>query len=489
MKKVLLLPFLFIIIACARESKSVTSAPLVDTSTETPAPSEDTMDSPVEIGKVKVYIENTLSMYGYLPSKKERNTDFRDAVNELLIASKGSYNKENVELYLINNKTTVAVNIDNNLDKIDVNSLTHTYSQGRGNSDFDQLFGKILKEWNQDEIIVFIADFIYSPGSTHVNSGLNQLRMNITDAFQKANGSDHLAVNILHLESDFHGAHYYDNDNKAVSGITKRPYYIFIMGDEDNIKEYSQKVVPQLKKYNLKNDYNISPSEVEIDDYSALPFTLSIGQFEAKSSLAGNSQVKEVIVKNSLNQGTTVQLAIAVDLHDIPVSPEYLMDIENYQLNDVKIEIKDILLIENKGIEMGDGTKESIKSNDLPKVGNTSHVFLVTFPNTYKGAIELSLNKNIPEWVNDVSIEDGDDDRDIKTNILKQSQTFGFDYIVEGIYNAHRLKKPKNEYFRITLDIDQEKSGSGIGAIIGWLIGLGIIGIIIFIVIRNKQRK
>lgn len=491
MKKVLLLPFLFLLIACARNSESSNSNdPTIVSSVESPGKFEEPITNQPEIKKIKVYIENTLSMYGYLPFQGRNGvtTEFRKTINEILRTSKTTYSKENVDLFLINNITSTSINIDDNLNKINEKTLRNKYFKGNGSSDFDKLFKDILEDWNDDEVIVFIADFIYSPKNRDPVTGLDDYRGEIASAFQKVTKNKPLAVNILHFESDFDG-NYYDIQDKVRLGINNRPYYIFIIGKEHNIKEYSDEIVPQIERFKLKNEYYLSPSEVEIDNYFALTFTSNIGQFEEKTNLAGNPQVKAVTVKNSLNQGANVQLAIAVDLHDIPVSSEYLMDIENYQLNDDRIEIKDIGIVKNKRIQLKDGTEEVIKSGDIPRAKDASHVFLISFPSTYRGAIELSLKKNVPEWVKKVSIKEGEDDRDIETNVLKQSQTFGFNYIVRGIYDAQRLKKPKNEYFQITLDIDQEKSGSGLGAIIGWLIGLGIIGIIIFIVIRNKQRK
>ena len=491
MKKVLLLPFLFLLFACARNSESSTSNnPTIVASVESPVYSEEPKINQPEIKKIKVYIENTLSMYGYLPYQGRGGvvTNFRSTINELLRTSKNAYHKENVKLFLINNTLSTPINIDDNLDKIDDKILGNKYSKGNGSSDFDKLFKDILKDWNEDEVVVFIADFIYSPKNRDPITGLDDYRGEIATAFQNAKKDESLAVNILHFESDFHGK-YYDIEDKVHLGVDNRPYYVFIIGTEDNVKEYSQQVVPQLEKYNLKNNYNLSPSEVEIDDYSALPFTLNKGQFEVRTDPSGGGKAKAVTVKNSLNEGDRVQLALAVDLSDVPVSSEYLMDIENYQLNDEKIEIKNIGLVKNKKIRFEDGAEKFIKSNDLPKIGNTSVVFLISFPNTYKGSLELSLKKEIPDWVNEISIPDGQDDRDIETNILKQSQTFGFNYIVQGIYDAQRLKNPENKYFRIALDIDQKKSGPEIWGIIGWIIGLGIIGIIIFIVIRNKQRK
>lgn len=490
MKKVLLLPFLVLFLACTRTiNNNETSSPITIIDTTTVATKKYAVE-PVEIGKVKVYLENTLSMYGYLPYQGKGGviTDFRNTVNQILRASKNTYRKENVELFLINNTIITSINIDNNLGNIDENKLKSQYSKGNGSSDFDQLFKEIIKDWNKDEVIVFIADFIYSPKGRDPKSGLEDFRGEITDAFQNASNGESLSVNILHLESDFYGK-YYDIDDIGHNGIDNRPYYVFIIGDERNVREYSAGIVPQIEKYKLKNEYNLSPSETKIDNYSALPFTLNIGQFKAKDSHTNGSQIKAVTIKNSLKNSANVQLAIAVNLRDVPVSHEYLMDIDNYQLDNEIIEIKNIGLVKNKKIELNDGTSDIIKPNDIPKAGNASHVFLLSFPATYKGSIELSLKKDIPDWVKDVSIKDGKDDRDIQTNILKQSQTFGFNYIVEGIYNAQRLKSPTNQYFQITLDIDQEKSSSGIGTILGWLIGLGIIGIIIFIIIRNKQRK
>lgn len=488
MKRIFLFPLLFLLIACARKPSRGEMVASTVTAEESQVPSEISEEMPIKIEKVKVYIENTLSMYGYLPEKKIVNTNFRNAVNELLIASKGSYGKKNVELSLINNTTSVQVNIDNNLDNIDVKSLGGNYRTGRGSSDFDRLFKDLLEDWDEDELLVFIADFIYSPGKTDVITGLNHLRMNITDAFQKNKHSKSIAVNIFHLESDFHGPYYFDNDNKAVSGINQRPYYIFIIGSEENVKAYSDIIVPRIDNYDLKNDYQISPTVKQIKDYSALPFTLNIGQFESLDRGLNNSLVKSVTVKNSLSNKSNFELAVAINLKDIPVPPDYLMDIDNYYLSDNRLELIDIHRINNNRIELSDGTEEVIKSHDVQKAKNATHVFLVSFPSTYAGVIELSLKKKLPKWLEDVTIKDGEDDRDIEANILKQSQTFGFKYIVEGIKEAQIKQGLNDEYFQISIDVNQEKSTFGGGAILSVLLGI-VIALIIIVVVKNKQRQ
>ncbi|GAA4242780.1 hypothetical protein [Winogradskyella damuponensis] len=489
MNKLYILIFLVVIFSCERNPREDSSV-LINHKENDIVLEDDTsninqkiFENKTHIAKVKFYLENTLSMYGYLPEKKIINTGFRNAVNELIIASKTNYNEDNIDFFLINNTSTKSVSVKDNLDNIDEKSLKRLYKKGRGTSDFDELFKKILLDWKKDEIIVFIADFIYSPKSTDVETGLDQLRMNIASAFQNVPNSETLATNILHLESEFEGI-YYDIKNAKYYNIKKRPYYIFIIGNENNVDNYTKEVIPKLKRYNLKNNYQRIPSEIQISEFSALPFTLNKGQFALNSSKG-----KTVTIENALNQGSSVQLAVSINLDDIPISEDYLVDLENYTLNNNKIKILDVGKIDDNQIRLKDGTLKNINPSDISRTESSTHVLLLSLPNTYNGNIEITLDKNIPNWVDNVSVKPREDDRDIETNVLKQSQTFGFKHIVEGISEAQKTSGNSNKYFQITLKINQEKSSSGLGTIVSWLVVFLILFIVGIIIYKNKQRK
>ncbi|WP_225034708.1 hypothetical protein [Winogradskyella sp. SM1960] len=489
MNKLYILIFLVAIFSCERRSTEDSSS-VIDKKEKNIVSEVDTLnvvpktnDKKNYIAKVKIYLENTLSMYGYLPEKKVLNTDFRNAVNELIINSKTNYSEDNTDLFLINNTSNRSVSIKDNLDNIDEETLGRLYKKGRGTSDFDELFKKILLDWKKGEIIVFIADFIYSPKSTDVETGLDQLRMNIASAFQNIPSSEAIATSILHFESTFKGT-YYDVDNTERESIKKRPYYIFIIGNEDNVGKYTKEVSPKLKRYNLKNNYQIIPSEIQIREFSALPFTLNKGQFALNSSKG-----KTVTIENALNQGSSVELAVSINLDDIPISEDYLIDLENYTLNTNKAKIVDVGKIEDNQIRLKDGTLKNINPGDMSRTENSTHVLLLSLPNTYNGNIEITLDKNIPKWIDNVSIKEGEDDRDVETNVLKQSQTFGFKHIVEGITEAQKKSGKSNQYFQITLKVNQEKASTGLGTIVSWFIFLLILFIIGMIIYKNKQRK
>src|SRR5690606_24113259 len=94
---------------------------------------------------VKVYLENSKSMYGYLPSMSRdgRVTDFRNFLDGLV--RKPYFNSQKDSFFLINNTVTTPLNLDNyNISEIDNKFLENNYSNGSGNSDFDKLFPEIL---------------------------------------------------------------------------------------------------------------------------------------------------------------------------------------------------------------------------------------------------------------------------------------------------------------------------------------------------------
>ncbi|MFP3366935.1 hypothetical protein R0J93_25160, partial [Pseudoalteromonas sp. SIMBA_148] len=86
-----------------------------------------------------------------------------------------------------------------------------------------------------------------------------------------------------------------------------------IIGSEDNVKKYSEKIIPQIKGFKLKHNYQLSPSVKKIENFSALPFTLNKGQFASNGLISNSSQIKSVTVKANLDQSSIVQLAVSID--------------------------------------------------------------------------------------------------------------------------------------------------------------------------------
>lgn len=488
--KILLILFIVFTYSCHRDVSSgdlnqnlQTTA--IDT-TNNPTNVLEVSESPVDYS-VKVYLENSKSMYGYLPpiSRDGRVTDFRNFLDALV--RKPYFNAQKDEFILINNTEILSLDLNKyHIGNIDNKFLESNFNRGSGSSDFDKLFPEILNGISTDgSIAILMADYIYSPGNLPPQSALNIYKQSVKESFLSAKGKENLAVEIFHLESDFIGT-YYDIDNNWINYNTdnlgvKRPYYVFVIGDLDLVSDYLEKAKSVFENYYPLNNILLTAKEYPVEENSPLLYTLNKGNFKFQGS---NQIVNEPDNRITGNNS----IAIVADLSKIPVDETYLMNLNNYTIDGSTVAIEKIGKINDKKIEFEGENPININPGDISATQGKTHVFLVNFPTSFKGDIKLSLKRGLPEWVKTITVPDGKDDRNILNDSQIQKQTYGFSYLVEGIYDAQKEIDTGNNYFKIEYQITPKTKSSGFGFL--WIILIvGIIAIIFLIISKNKQRR
>lgn len=490
-KYLLILLCIFIIFSCTREDKQAENSSSVGETSEALSqdrgnltkPTPKTTSKKATKTKVNIYFENTMSMYGYVP--KTKGTIFRDNFRKLLIYTKNEYDAKNISVSLINNKKIFHPDFNSqNIGSLNENILRSNYKEGRGNSDFDQTIGDVIKKHNNEDISILLADFIYSPSRNDIKSSLTKLQDNITDALLKAkNAGKDINIKIYRFISDFDGV-YYDLNDKHILGIKQRPYFMFVIANKDKLEKFVSTIEPNLiNNPSFQNSYSFINSAYKIEKYSALLNTLNQGRFTADQGSNGKN-VKAVKYNSEKRDTDDFRLAVAVNLSSIPVSEDYLLDKSNYKLNSKDQSISDIGLIGGNKISFG--TEQiNIKPLDIPRITNCTHVLVFTSKKSTLDDINFSLEKNLPQWIDEFSIKD---DRDIKTNKDNQLKTLGFSYIAQGIFQANKQIGQNNNYFNINIPVKMEQS-SNYRSILYWGVAIIIIGFVVLIIIKNKSRK
>ncbi len=389
---------------------------------------------------VKIYFENTLSMDGYI----EGNTDFKDVFRELLVAVDNESNIDfETEFYLINDKL---VKEDFNVEttKIADALSKKVISRGsRGTSNFENVLNTVLENQSGDVISIVMADFIYSPGKeTNTPSALNKLKTYTKEAFLKAGiDSNNLETRIYRFTSSFDGI-YYDINDRHISGISKRPYYYFVIAPSELMNVFEKEISPQLKRNTtFENEVILSSKYFETIPYKVLTATSNNGRINLLNGI-------EII--DYPHQGN-LEFSVALDLKNLPVGDNYILDKSNYQVNN-NIKLKDLGVLQGKTILFKDGGKVRIRPSDLIKLrGNGfTHVAIFKVDGLLSDDVQLSLKKNIPNWVSNIN---SNDDRDIKTDPLEQTKTFGFSSLVIGVSEAYQQKTGGFEYFQIKIPV------------------------------------
>jgi len=429
---------LFINVACEGGRGSGNSDEVATTVSMVPIINEK--DLPLDT-TVKIYFENTLSMDGYING----NTDFKDVFRELLVAVDNEDKIDfETEFYLINDKL-VKEDFNVKTTKIADALSKKVISKGsRGTSNFENVLNTVLENQSGDVISIVMADFIYSPGKeTNTPSALNKLKTYTKEAFLKAGiDSKNLETRIYRFTSSFDGI-YYDINDKHISGISKRPYYYFVIAPSELMNVFEKEISPQLKRNSsFENELVLSPKYFETIPYEVLTATSNNGRINPRNGI----EIIDYPHKGNL------EFSVALDLKNLPVDDNYILDKANYQVNN-NLKLKDLGVLQGKTILFKDGGKVPIHASDLRKIqGNGfTHVAIFKVDGLLSEDLQFSLKKNIPTWV---SVVNSNDDRGIKIDSLEKTKTFGFSSLVIGVSEAYKQKTGGNEYFKIKIPVN-----------------------------------
>lgn len=110
-------------------------------------------------------------------------------------------------------------------------------------STFDKIFREMVKLSTPDTLTVLLSDGIMSS-----SSGQTKLSKSFTDydkghlktEIQKAMRGTNKAVSIYRIMGDFDGS-YYDKGNNQKNYSGSRPFYVFVIGDKDNVRYFDTK--------------------------------------------------------------------------------------------------------------------------------------------------------------------------------------------------------------------------------------------------------
>jgi hypothetical protein len=217
--------------------------------------------------ELKVYVENSGSMDAYMCS----GSNLKDAVFDYISDLKKYSSSDS--LFYINSKRIPYKNGTLEAYIKDLTPQSFAKAGGnRSNTDLRNIFSMIMDAHESNTVSVLISDCILDiPQSSTDYFG--NCQVHIKNVFNNALAKNpYLGVEIIQLESKFEGFWFCGKNRKKLSGI-KRPYYIWLIGD--------QRILAQLNK-SVKVDNIIGG----IKNYSAyaskqpIPFTIEKSTFK-----------------------------------------------------------------------------------------------------------------------------------------------------------------------------------------------------------------
>ena len=387
------------------------------------------------INEINFYFENSASMNGYLTGK-----NFKQTMHIIL----GNITKDKLVSYFVN---TDEYKVDNILRRIDSKKI------GVGNisnSDHQFIFTNAIQNAINDDLSIVVTDGIYSV----TDGDIDIVEIDIKNAFRDALLENEIETVILKLSSNFDGTYYSESckpGHKAIRINQTRPYYVLLFGSNEVINKALNEIVEtdELPGFEEKARFIITKDKKV--EYTILTRgEEKHGEF-MPTERGGNKIVTSIKDVKKYSKGTFsstpkeknyLSFGIAVDYSKFQIPNSYLLDTENYKVDDntgYKItEVKKIT-------ELKKNTKTYKFLDRLAQ--KYTHIITVKANKNLMGELEIDLDNNLPTWIKNTGIEN---DCEINGN---ETQTFAFDQLINGISKAYEKVNNNDEYLEIKIKI------------------------------------
>lgn len=394
---------------------------------------EDDIWKPESLTKLKtfninVFLENSASMDGYVKGV----TDFETAIYNLLGDFKINDICDSLNLNYINNsipyskKNALPSDIQDFIEKLEPSTFQQKGGD-RSSSDLKNIINSVLNTVDDQNVAVLISDFVFSPGNNeNAQDYLNNQSVGIKIDFAEKIKRFDLSAIIIQLESNFNGK-YYDKTDKPIWYQGKRPYYIWILGNHNQIQSIiDKKILDNIKGGFLNKLVLQSTDKTYIPNYKILS-NQKIGDF-SRSELNNYKIIDATLSKSNKNKGI-FGFSIAVDFSKNLQDSNYFLDTTNYILSNPNYQL-DIEVIENS-----------------PEY---THLLKLQTNDLKDEKLDINIIGKIPDWIYSSS---SIDDSNILNDKEEQHKTFGLKHLMEGVCDAFYPKTKTNAINTLTITI------------------------------------
>lgn len=440
LKTILKFSFIFIFISCANDKREKDNDEIDDLGDDNSSISNPINDNEAkELSTLNFYLENSGSMFPYTNG----STDFKLAVVNLL---------RNIELRNLDTINLFAVNteiypLNQNIDNF-IKSFNNSGIPRIGNtndSDLNKIFENVLGNHSDDAISILITDAIYSVKGTkeQILHNLETEVFKTRNEFIKTLRNKNLGTLCLKLSSNYKGS-YYPAVGGSIAIDQERPYYIWIFGNNNLLKDfYTKTKVFDLPGY-TDNFFSLKNEEAKID-YSIIEYgEFKIGDFNKENRNYPIHSINRS--KRSTRPDTRNQFgfAVAIDFSNVPLPDQNLLDKNNFKISSDEYFIYDIKKIHPNTEER---TLKSIADIEDKAGANFTHIILLKTETKHIQSFDIELHNKIPNWV---ELTGSDDDTNIKGDIFS---TFGFNRLSKGITDAYNEINKSTKILSITLNV------------------------------------
>ena len=385
---------------------------------------------------LKVYIENSDSMDGYISI----GNDFKDSITNLIVRLKSQSSKTEFN-YINSGIFPVKQSLEGFIKDLSL-SGTSSYYRNKSNtfgSDLNSLFKKIVNSLGRDEVSVFITDGIYSvQESSNIQNELLSSQNFTMNTFIEAISEKNISTVVLQYESMFEGS-YYDMRHAPHHIKSKKPFYVFIIGNKDVLDSLWMDKSTEIKKNHKLKNYsffqNIKTNTVN---------SMVLSNYKKTGSRKIIDRYRGIIKNISLNTENLFQISLVTDLHPYKGNDKLLDDTSNYNIP------------KYCSLEIENFDFSNLDSNDrvfLQKfTGTPSHIFTLLCNKNIlaEEKLYISLIKQRSSWIKDLN-----QDSDISPFNWVEFKTFGLENLISGISDAYRELSSGESLFIIPIHIER----------------------------------
>jgi len=231
---------------------------------------------------LNVYVENSGSMDAYMCS----GSNLKDAVFDYISDLK-KYSSSTTLFYINSQIIPYNGTLESYIKDLTPQSFAKAGGH-RGNTDLRKIFSDIMNLHQKNTISILVSDCILDIPENAIDY-FGNCQVHIKNVFNDALANNpYLGVEIIQLESKFDGFWYCGKNNKRLSDV-KRPYYIWLIGD--------QRVLAKLNKI-----VNVNDIIGGIKNYCAyasaqsIPFTFDKSTFKVNHT----KKIKVEVISNLL---------------------------------------------------------------------------------------------------------------------------------------------------------------------------------------------
>jgi hypothetical protein len=372
---------------------------------------------------LNLYLERSGSMTPY--DAAQTSGELKKAINDLINSFPNKSEKNMV--YIVNSSVyPYNKSLQDFMREKDIFAATAGIGDPKF-TDFSQIFSDILKRQGSNAISILVTDMIYSPANTENENPqriFNEEGSLATNVFKNYPGK---AVIVVKLKGSFSGL-YYPYNQKPQKYTGARPFYVFIIGDAENIDAlYANASYSNFLNFQaltgFENFYVFNGKERGVN-YTVVPeYKDNIGRFRSEK---GESYCVHTLENcESDRDANVIQFTVAADLSTTHAEAAYLNNAKNYELTS---SVKGCKITNIRPIEQGEVT-----GNSKMYLEGKTHLITIQCPlEQPEQNIKIALKNHFPDW-----IENSSSDND--TNIGSAEfggTTFGLKYFLHGIYSA-----------------------------------------------------